>query len=277
MIELCLAKAGIVIVANNTQVDTWAYGEYDKYFRSRHVLSFNPGKGRLQSCLVKLCDYKAENSTLLYFVLNDPIVTNSALLLTKQKHMVFFRCKSSQNTLHAPQGYRIKCIECIQYLGFRISFDTKINAIMLERKEKLVKMANTLLRALKTSCNVTTKLWMSLFDKCVSPVFMCGCSLWGIANAVDLLYLDDQIEDGDTQVSLTNVLKICCGHSLSFTSARRVRKIGTNSTRRILINSKNLQVMESILQQSSPLFLTPMNRMQSWRNYIYIIVNARWR
>ena len=42
-----------------------------------------------------------------------------------------------------------------------------------------MKMANMLLRALKTSTNVSTKLSMSLFDKYVSPVFAYGSAVWG--------------------------------------------------------------------------------------------------
>ena len=142
---------------------------------------------------------------------------------------------------------------------FSISFDMKIKAMMLDRKDKAMKMANMLLRALKTSCNVSAKLSMSLFDKYVAPIFTYGSSLWRIPNAFNLLYLDDQPEDRDTRVTVTNVLQTCCSQSVPFTSARRVGRKGPRSTRRILIHLKNVQDMELILQQSGPYRFVPYN------------------
>ena len=129
--------------------------------------------------------------------------------------------------------------------------------MMLDRKDKAMEMANMLLRAMKTSCNVSAKLSMSLFHKYVAPIFTYGSSLWGIPNAFNLLYLGDQPEDRHIQVTVTNVLQTCCSQSVPFTSARRVGRKGPRST--LLINLKNVQDMELILQQSGPYRFVPYN------------------
>ena len=131
------------------------------------------------------------------------------------------------------------------WFSYIIWYDNK--SYDVNRKDKAMKMANMLLRALKTSCNGSAKLSMSLFDKYVAPIFTYGSSLWGIPKTFALLYLDDQPEDRDTRVTVTNMLQTCCSQSVQFTSARRVGRNGPKSTRRILIHFKNVQHMELIL------------------------------
>ena len=208
------------------------------------LLLLSSSKEGLQSCLVKLHEYCNKWG----LVVNE----------SKTKSMVFSKCKWSPECFEYANK-NIECVKSFQYLGFHISFDMKIKAMMLDRKDKAMKMANMLLRALKTSCNVSAKLSMSLFDKYVAPIFTYGSSLWGIPNAFNLLYLDDQPEDRDTRVTVTNVLQTCCSQSVPFTSARRVGRKGPRSTRRILINLKNVQDMELILQQSGPYRFVPYN------------------
>ena len=152
-------------------------------------------KEGLQSCLVKLHEYCNKWG----LVVNE----------SKTKSMVFSKCKWSPECFEYANK-NIECVKSFQYLGFHISFDMKIKAMMLDRKDKAMKMANMLLRALMTSCNVSAKLSMSLFDKYVAPIFTYGSSLWGMPNAFNLLYLDDQPEDRDTRVTVTNVLQTCC-------------------------------------------------------------------
>ena len=55
------------------------------------------------------------------------------------------------------------------------------------------------------------------------------------------------------------MLQTCCSQSVPFTSARRVGRKGPRSTRRILINLKNVQDMELISQQSGPYKFVPYN------------------
>ena len=126
----------------------------------------------------------------------------------------------------------------------------KMKLTLLDRREKAMKMANMLLRALKTSTNMSTKLSMSLFDKYVLPVFAYGSAAWGLPNKYNLLYLEDLPEGEGTRTAVTQVLRDCCGYNVPFTSARRVGKNVPNSARRILINLSSVYDEETIIQSA---------------------------
>ena len=123
----------------------------------------------------------------------------------KPKAWYFLSANGHRNSLNTPTKNRMRK----KFPVSRFSHIIWLKAMILDRKDKAMKMPNMLLRALKTSCNVSAKLSMSLFDEYVAPIFTYDSSLWGIPNALNLLYLDDQPEDRDTRVTVTDVLQTC--------------------------------------------------------------------
>ena len=61
---------------------------------------------------------------------------------------------------------------CFNYLGFVISPNGKFRNLFQER---VLRMANMILQAIKTNNEVSVKLVISLFDKQISPILLYGC------------------------------------------------------------------------------------------------------
>ena len=74
-----------------------------------------------------------------------------------------------------------------------------IKVTIQDRQCKASKMSNLLLRALRTSNNVSTKLTMNLFDQSISPILLYWCAVWGTPKSYNLIYLVDQPECLDTR------------------------------------------------------------------------------
>ena len=104
------------------------------------------------------------------------------------------------------------------------------------------------LRALRTSTNVSTKLLMSLFDKQIAPILLYGSSIWGTPSSHNLIYLDNLPEVGNTRTTASKTLHEKGGCDIPFTSARRVGKASSNGPRRMLIS--NVQDKETVLSNS---------------------------
>ena len=148
-------------------------------------------------------------------------------------------------------GKTIECVKDFQYLGFNISYDVKMKLTLLDRRDKAMKMANMLLRALETSTNVSTKLSMSLFDKYVPPVFAYGSAVWGLPSKYNLLYLEYLPEwRGYSNGSHSGITRLLWLYNVPFTSARRVGKKVPNSARRIRINLSSVYDKETIIQSA---------------------------
>ena len=67
----------------------------------------------------------------------------------------------------------IECVRSIQYLGFSITYNLNLKYIMTDRIDKASKMADVVLRAIRTIGNVSVKLSLNIFDKQIS-----SCSIW---------------------------------------------------------------------------------------------------
>ena len=147
-----------------------------------------------------------------------------------------------------------------------------------------MKTASMLLRHLKPSCDISAKLSVSFCDKYVSSAFMYGSFLRRTAKTFTLLCLKDQMEEIDTRVPVTNMLRprrvvFKCQESKDPDSkvhgankAPRwphepcyLGRKSPESTRHTSIILKNMQATESIL--------FPIMK-QRWRNYIHIITKA---
>ena len=151
----------------------------------------------------------------------------------------------------------IECVKEIQYLGFNITHNMNIKNLITDRHKKAEKMSNLLLRALRTSKNVSAKLSLSLFDKYLSPILLYGCSIWGIPKSFKLIYLIEQPENNDTRKTVTRALTASCGYNIGFSSAKRVGKRCATKSRPILINLNCIQDAEIILRHSGPYQFLP--------------------
>ena len=67
-------------------------------------------------------------------------------------------------------------------------------------------MADKVLRAIRTTGNVSVKLLLSIFDKQISPVVLYGSAIWAKPKSYDLLYLENQDEGGNAQSIASLVL-----------------------------------------------------------------------
>ena len=164
----------------------------------------------------------------------------------KTKVMIFSKGKSVKANLTFGTN-EIECVNNFHYLGFQISHDMKLKTIIDDRHSKATKMSKMVLRALRTSTNVSTKLLMSLFDKQIAPILLYGSSIWGIPSSHNLIYLDNLPEVGNTRTTASKTLHETCGCDIPFTSARRVGKASSNGPRRILISLTNVQDKETVL------------------------------
>ena len=140
-------------------------------------------------------------------------------------------------------NHELDCVTDIEYLGFTISYNVNMKLISQDRQNKAIKMSNVVLRALRTShnvSNVSTKLKMSLFDKYVSPILLYGSVVWGAPCSFNMIYLLNQPENLVTRSAVTRALEATCGYPVDFHSARRVGKAKTSTPRPILINLKSI-------------------------------------
>ena len=184
----------------------------------------------------------------------------------KTKVMIFSKGNSVKANLTFGTN-EIECVNNFHYLGFQISHDMKLKTVIDDRHSKATKMSKMVLRALRTSTNVSTKLLMSLFDKQIAPILLYGSSILGIPSSHNLIYLDNLPEVGNTRTTASKTGKTLhetCGCDIPFTSARRVGKAGSNGPRRILISLTNVQDKETVLSNSGKyIFSNYVDKTQS--------------
>ena len=219
---------------------------YDIYINSiswaDDLLILSHSRKGLQTCLDKLHAYCSKWG----------LVVNQ----TKTKTMVFSKNKWQPEKFYYGNS-EIECVKEIQYIGSNITHNMNIKNLITDRHKKAEKMSNLLLRALRTSKNVSAKLSLSLFDKYLSPILLYGCSIWGIPKSFKLIYLIEQPENNDTRKTVTRALTASCGYNIGFSSAKRVGKRCATKSRPILINLNCIQDAENILRHSGPYQFLP--------------------
>ena len=162
----CTIYSGIAILLNwVTQHLTASHGQMI------YCSSLSKKKG-LQKCLNNLREYCQKWA----------LTVNGE----KTKVMIFSKGKSVKANLTFGTN-EIECVNNFHYLGFQISHDMKLKTIIDDRHSKATKMSKMVLRALRTSTNVSTKLLMSLFDKQIALILLYGSSIWGIPSSHNLI------------------------------------------------------------------------------------------
>ena len=79
---------------------------------------------------------------------------------------------------------------------------------MTDRIDKASRMADMVLRAIRTTGNVSVKLTLNIFDKQISPVVLYGSAIWVTPKSFNLLYLDNQDEGENARTIASRVLYI---------------------------------------------------------------------
>ena len=69
-----------------------------------------------------------------------------------------------------------------------------VKFMMSGRINQASKMADMVLRAIRTSENVSVILSLNIFNKQISPVVLYGCAIWATPKYHDILYLYKQDE-----------------------------------------------------------------------------------
>ena len=144
----------------------------------------------------------------------------------------------------------IECVKYIQYLGFSITYNLNLKYVMTDRIDKASKMADMVLRAIRTTGNVSVKLSLNIFDKQISPVVLYGSAIWATPKSFNLLYLDNQDEGENARTIASRVLYNILHKHVSIKYARRVGKLSSGAKRRILVSLKYYSDKKNILRQS---------------------------
>ena len=145
----------------------------------------------------------------------------------------------------------IECVRSIQYLRFSITYNLNLKYIMSDRINKASKMADMVLRAIRTTGNVSVNLSLNIFDKQISPVVLYGSAIWATPKSFNLLYLDNQDEGVNARSIASHVLYGILHKHVSIKYARRVGKLSSGAKRRILVSLKYYSDKENILRQST--------------------------
>ena len=139
-------------------------------------------------------------------------------------------------------------VKSIQYLGFEITYNGNLKAMLNDRILKAKRVANMLLQALKTNKNVSTSLAMCIFDKQIAPILLYGCPIWGLPKSHNLIYVEEQPEQRNSRNVADEAFRRTLGHSVQFEYARRVGKPNMNQSRKILVKLKRYTDKEKILR-----------------------------
>ena len=78
--------------------------------------------------------------------------------------------------------------------------------IMSDRINKASKMADMVLRAIRSLGSVSVNLSLNIFDKQISPVVLYGSAIWATSKSFNLLYLDNQAEGVNARSIASRVL-----------------------------------------------------------------------
>ena len=112
-------------------------------------------------------------------------------------------------------------------------------------------MADMVLRAIRTTGNVSVKLSLSIFDKQISPVVLYGSGRWATPKTYNLLYLDNQEEGVKARSTASRVLYDIFHKQVSIKYAHRFCKLSPGAKRGILVSLKYYSDKENILRQST--------------------------
>ena len=144
----------------------------------------------------------------------------------------------------------------------------KSRTIIDHRHSKATKMSKMVLRALRMSKNVSTKLIMSLSYKQIAPIRLYGSSIWSIKSSHNLICVDNLPEVGNTRTTASKALHDTCAYDIPFTSARRVDKASPNAQIRIAnLNVRGpsyLGLTRSISWLLMPWLLASPGHQQPW-------------
>ena len=200
------------------------------------LLLMSTSKEGLQRCLDKLHGYCAK------WGLEVNVSKTKSMVLSKSNFI-------SENFRYG--NLDIECVRSIQYLGFSITYNLNLKCIMSDRINKASKMADMVLRAIRTTGNVSVKLSLSIFDKQISPAVLYGSAIWATPKSYNLLYLDNQDEGVNARSIASRVLYDILHKQVSIKYARRVGKLSPGAKRRILVSLKYYSDKENILRQST--------------------------
>ena len=119
------------------------------------LLLMSTSKEGLQRCLDRLHGYCAKWGL-------EVNASKTKLMVLSKSHFV------SENFRYGNAD--IECVRSIQYLGFSITYNLNLKYIMSDRIDKASKMADMVLRAIRTTGNVSVNLSLNIFDKQISPL-----------------------------------------------------------------------------------------------------------
>ena len=105
-------------------------------------------------------------------------------------------------------------------------------------------MADMVLRAIRTTGNVSVKLSLSIFDKQRSPVVLYGSAIWATPKSYNLLYLDNQYEGVNAFIASRVLYDI-------FHKQVSIDKLSPDAKKRIHVSLKYYSDKENILRQST--------------------------
>ena len=145
----------------------------------------------------------------------------------------------------------IECVRSIQYLGFSSTYNLILKYILSNRIDKASKMADMVLRAIRTTGNASVNLSLNIFDKQISPVVLYGSAIWATPKSFNLLYLDNQDEGVNARSIASHVLYGILHKHVTIKFAHRVGKLSSGAKRRILVSLKYYSDKENILRQST--------------------------
>ena len=117
--------------------------------------------------------------------------------------------------------------------------------------DKASKMTDMVLRAIRTTGNVSVNLSLNIFEKQISPVVLYGSAIWATPKSFNLSYLDNQDEGVNARSIASHVLYGILHKHVSIKYARRVGKLSSGAKRRILVSLKYYSDKENILRQST--------------------------
>ena len=146
----------------------------------------------LQSCLDKLNNYCDK------WHLNVNVKKTKAMVMSKgnPKATTFY---FSKNSLENFKAYK--------YLGLIISSNGSRTRMVNDRVLKAKTAAFAIKQAISTTQNISTKLFMSLFDKQIEPILLYGSPIWGIPSSTHSLKLKGDTLDTNTRVAAYKCLQ----------------------------------------------------------------------
>ena len=101
----------------------------------------------------------------------------------------------------------LEIVDKYKYLGMIITKNGNINKMIEDRISKARKAIFLIKRALSTSCNVSPKLALSIFDKKIAPILLYGCPIWGIRPRKEQISIKLQTITGNAKEGIMECFK----------------------------------------------------------------------